>query len=91
MDALDAAMDSMYSRGVIGGESKGEESGTGNALDDFLGDLIPGGNVDSVDAYLEDIMGLDDAAEPEGTADPQGFGDGSAGSAEEEDPLASLM
>lgn len=67
MEALDAAMDNLYSLSDDGTAVRGEGTGTGDPLDDFLGNLLPGGG-DSVDAYLDDIMGPDAVADPEGSA-----------------------
>ena len=81
-EALDAAMDSIYSQpAVAGGDA---EASTGDALDEFLGDLLPGANVENVDAYLEDIMG------PEAAGNLLGSEDEPASSAEEDDPLLDL-
>ena len=85
MEVLDEAMDSMYNRGVIGGEKNDRTSGSGNALDNFLGDLIPGGKADNVDSYLDDIFGVDTAADSETILAE------TVSSDDEADPLDALM
>ena len=76
MEALDAAMDSIYSYSAIGG---GKAEAGGDPLDEFLGDLIPNTSVDNVASYLDDILGppLDsttDIDESAGSKDEDEYG-----------------
>ena len=57
LEALDDAMDLMYSPDAAAAAVDGGSSTPSDPLDVFLGSLLPGADVGNVDAYIEEIMG----------------------------------
>ena len=58
LEALDEAMDLMYSPDAAAAVGSGQQRHA-DPLDVFLGSLLPGADVGEVDSYIEEIMGPD--------------------------------